>query len=189
MPERCGKEPATWVGLASPMRLDVPPGAAAEACRATRRTARGWHRRVLAAVDGRQGRVVPRDGAWIDGAHRADVGDPTCLGRMPLVDDPCPWPRRHPWQLTGMDPRNLQGHLNWHVYPFRVNQARDRWPEAEGAVRHLLMTDARFHSSAWQVHHPLSRLLEYSFAVYHTITFTIYTFRLVDKRMLRLSDF
>lgn len=93
-------------------------------------------------------------------AHGADVGDPACLGRMSLVDDPCPWLRRHPWRFTGMDPRNLQGHLSWHVCLLRANQARDRWPEAEGAVRHLLMTDARSHSSTWQVHHPLSRLLD-----------------------------
>ena len=52
VPERCGKEPAARVGLASPMRLDVPPGA---------------------AVDGHRGRVVPRDGAWIDGAHASDT--------------------------------------------------------------------------------------------------------------------
>ena len=81
------------------------------------------------------------------GAYRADVGDPVCLERMSLVNNPCPWPKRHLWRFTGMDPKSLQSCLSWYVYLFRVNQARDRWPETERVVRHLLMTDARFHGS------------------------------------------
>ena len=46
-----------------------------------------------------------------------------------------------------MRPENLQDYLDWYVYLFRVNQARDRWPETERVVRHLLMTDATFRSS------------------------------------------
>ncbi len=80
-------------------------------------------------------------------ACRADVGDPVYLERMSLVNNLCSWLKRHLWRFTGTDPKNLQSHLNWYVYLFRVNQARDRWPETERAVRHLLMTDARFHSS------------------------------------------
>ncbi|WP_050340945.1 IS1595 family transposase [Olsenella sp. oral taxon 807] len=80
-------------------------------------------------------------------AYRADVGDPVYLERMSLVNNLCSWLKRYLWRFTGMDPKNLQSYLNWYVYLFRVNQARDRWPETERVVRHLLMTDARFHSS------------------------------------------
>ncbi len=30
-----------------------------------------------------------------------------------------------------MKPDKMQSHLNWYVYLFRVNQARDRWPKTE----------------------------------------------------------
>lgn len=233
MLEHCGKELATWVGFVNPTRFNVPPDAAAETCRVTRQTAWEWRHRIFAAVDGHQGRIVPRDGVWIDEAYvndtdlahgcgearrrglsrqepcmavaidvhenpvavacghgrpsakrirdglqshmakgptivgdkershdslvravrgtheayRADVGDPVCLERMSLVNNPCPWLKRHLWRFTGMDPKSLQSCLSWYVYLFRVNQARDRWPETERVVRHLLMTDARFHGS------------------------------------------
>lgn len=86
----------------------------------------------------------------VKGTHeacRVDVGDPVCLERMSLVNNLCSWLKRHLWRFTGMDPKNLQSYLNWYVYLFRVNQARDRWPETERAARRLLMTDARFRSS------------------------------------------
>lgn len=43
-----------------------------------------------------------------------------------VVNDPCSWLKRHLWRFTGMSPRNLQAYLDWYVYLFRVNQARDR---------------------------------------------------------------
>ena len=72
--ERCGKELAAWVGFVNPMGFNVPPGAAAETCRATRQTAWEWRHRIFAAVDGHQGRIAPRDGVWIDEAYVSDTG-------------------------------------------------------------------------------------------------------------------
>lgn len=80
-------------------------------------------------------------------AYKADARDPAYLECMALVNNLCSWLKRYLWRFTGMDPANLQSYLNWFVYLFRVNQARERWPETERVVRHLLMTDAGFRSS------------------------------------------
>ena len=80
-------------------------------------------------------------------AYKADVNDPIYLECMSLVNNLCSWLKRYLWRFTGMDPSNLQSYLNWYVYLFRVKQARDKWPETERVVRHLLMTDAYFRSS------------------------------------------
>lgn len=81
-----------------------------------------------------------------DVAYKADVSDPLYLEAMSMVNSLCSWIKRYLWRFTGMDPANLQSYLNWYVYLYRVNQARDRWPETERVVRHLLMTDARYRS-------------------------------------------
>ena len=80
-------------------------------------------------------------------AYKADVRDPAYLACMELVNDLCSWLKRYLWRFTGMKPCNMQSYLNWYVYLFRVNQARDRWPGTERVVRHLLTTDATFRSS------------------------------------------
>lgn len=80
-------------------------------------------------------------------SYKADAGDPAYLERMALVNNLCSWLKRYLWRFTGMKPKNLQSYLNWYVYLFRVKQAKDRWPETERVVRHLLMTDARYRSS------------------------------------------
>lgn len=48
------------------------------------------------------------------------------LKRMEMANDLCSWLKRYFWCFTGMLPRNLQAYLDWYVYLFRVNQARDR---------------------------------------------------------------
>lgn len=53
---------------------------------------------------------------------------------------------RYLWRFTGMSPRNLQAHLDWYVYLFSVNQARDRWDPTARVVRHILMADATYRS-------------------------------------------
>lgn len=45
-----------------------------------------------------------------------------------------------------LTPRNLQAYLDWYVYLFRVNQARDRWDPTTRVVRHILMADATYRS-------------------------------------------
>lgn len=82
-----------------------------------------------------------------DEAHKADVRDPVYLECMAMVNNLCSWLKRYLWRFTGMDPANLQSYLNWYVYMFRVNQAREKWPRAERVVRHLLMADACFRTS------------------------------------------
>ena len=42
--------------------------------------------------------------------------------------------------------RNLQAYLDWYVYLFRVNQARDRLDQTARVVRHILMADATCRS-------------------------------------------
>lgn len=82
-----------------------------------------------------------------DEAYKADVRDPVYLECMAMVNNLCSWIKRYLWRFTGMDPANLQSYLNWYVYMFRVNQAREKWPRAERVVRHLLMADACFRTS------------------------------------------
>ena len=82
-----------------------------------------------------------------DEAYKADVRDPVYLEYMAMANSLCSWIKRYLWRFTGMDPANLQSYLNWYIYLFRVNQAKDKWPETERVVRHLLMANARFRSS------------------------------------------
>jgi transposase-like protein len=82
-----------------------------------------------------------------DEAYKADARDPAYIECMALVNNLCSWIKRYLWRFTGMKPANLQSYLNWYVYLFRVNMARDIWPETERVVRHLLMTESHFRSS------------------------------------------
>ena len=59
------------------------------------------------------------------------MNDPVYLERMEMANDLCSWLKRYLWRFTGMSPRNLQAYLNWYVYFFRVNQARDIWDPTE----------------------------------------------------------
>lgn len=86
------------------------------------------------------------DGGHESEAHRADVNDPVYLERMEMANDLCSWLKRYLWRFTGMSPRNPQAYLDWYVYLFRVNQARDRWGPTEWVVRHILMADATYRS-------------------------------------------
>ena len=51
-----------------------------------------------------------------------------------------------PLALYGDVAAEPAGHLDWHVYLFRVNQARDRWGPTARVVRHILMADATLRS-------------------------------------------
>ena len=82
-----------------------------------------------------------------DEAYKADVKDPIYLECMAMVNNLCSWLKRYLWRFTGMDPANLQSYLNWYVYLFRVNQARDKWPRLERVVRHLMKADATYRTS------------------------------------------
>lgn len=90
--------------------------------------------------------ALVRDGGLESEAHRADVNDPVYLERMEMVNDLCSWLKRYLWRFTGMSPANLQAYLDWYVYLFRVNQARDRWDPTARVVRHILMADATYRS-------------------------------------------
>lgn len=87
-----------------------------------------------------------RGGGLESEAHRAEVNDPLYLERMEMVNDLCSWPKRYLRRFTGMSPRTLQAYLDWYVYLFRVNQARDRWDPTARVVRHILMADATYRS-------------------------------------------
>lgn len=102
------------------------------------------------------GRIAPEPLLVLDleRAHgvlvRGDVNDPIYLERMEMANDLCFWLKRCLWRFTGsftgMLPRNLQAYLDWYVYLFRVNQARDRWDPTARVVRHILMADATYRS-------------------------------------------
>ena len=92
-------------------------------------------------------RALVRATGCVDESYRADVRDPVYLESMAMVNNLCSWIKRYLWRFTGMSPENLQSYLNWYVYLFRVNQAREKWPETERVVRHLLMSDTSFRSS------------------------------------------
>ena len=79
-------------------------------------------------------------------AHRFDVNDPVYQERMEIVNDLCSWLKRYLLRFTGMSPRNLQAYLDWYVYLFGVNQARDRWDPTARVVRHILMADAAYRN-------------------------------------------
>lgn len=230
--EHCRKPFPTWVLFIKLMRHNVPIECAAELCGVTHKTAFEWRHRVLATVQGYQGRITLRDIVWVDEAyvndtdlskgygqarkhglsgqklcicvaidvhknplavvcghgkpssarvrgalggriepgsllihdkerahgvlvregglvdepHKADVNDPVYLERMEMINNLCSWLKRYLWRFTGMSPANLQAYLDWYVYLFRVNQARDKWEPTARVVRHLLMTDATYRS-------------------------------------------
>lgn len=103
--------------------------------------------------------ALVRDGGLEIEAHRADVNGPVYLERMEMVNDLCSWPKRCLWRFTGISPRNHRAHLDWYVYLFRVNQARDRWGPTARVVRHILMADATYRSLGWVRRHLLSKKL------------------------------
>lgn len=80
-------------------------------------------------------------------AYKADVRDPEYLEQMALVNNLCSWLKRYLWRFTGMSMSDMQSYLNWYVYLFRVNQAKDRWDPTARVVHHMLMSDATFRSS------------------------------------------
>lgn len=88
-----------------------------------------------------------KDLGCADEAYKADIGDPVYLECMSLVNSLCSWLRRYLTRYVGMKPSNLQSYLNWFVYLFRVNQAKEKWPKNVRVVRHLLMSDAYYRSS------------------------------------------
>lgn len=90
--------------------------------------------------------VISEAGAGSE-SYKADVRDPEYLANMAMVNNLCSWLKRYLWRFTGMGMENLQSYLNWYVYLFRVNRARDKWPRTARVVRHLLMSDARYRSS------------------------------------------
>lgn len=79
-------------------------------------------------------------------SYKADVRDPIYLECMEMVNSLCSWLKRYLWRFTGMDPANLQSYLNWYVYLFRVNQAREKWPRTARVVRHLMMVDSHYRT-------------------------------------------
>ncbi len=71
--ENCKKPLATWVDFIRLTLFAVPLDACAEACRITHQTAWEWRHRLLAAVDGYQGRIVLRGRVWIDETYVNDT--------------------------------------------------------------------------------------------------------------------
>lgn len=72
---------------------------------------------------------------------------------MEMVNSMCSWLKRYLWRFTGMSPANMQPYLDWCVYLFRVNQARDRWDPTARVLRHMMMAPARFRSSRQPTNH------------------------------------
>ena len=66
--EGCRKPLAAWASFIRLALFAVPPGACAEACRISRRTAWEWRRRLSAAAGGCQDRIVLRGRVWVDEA-------------------------------------------------------------------------------------------------------------------------
>lgn len=77
---------------------------------------------------------------------KADVSDPLYVEAAAMANNLRSWLKRYLWHFTGMSPENLQSHLNWFVYLLRVNRAKDKWPEKERAVRHLLQVEAHYRN-------------------------------------------
>ena len=80
-------------------------------------------------------------------AHKADCRDPAYLEAMEMANSMCSWLKRYLWRFTGMSPANMQAYLDWYVYLFRVNQARDRWDPTARVLRHMMMAEANYRSS------------------------------------------
>lgn len=93
------------------------------------------------------------DSGCVSESYRADCRDPAYLEAMEMVDSMCPWPKRYLRRFTGMSPANMQLYLDWYVYLFRVNQARDRWGPTARVLRHMMMAPARFRSSRQPTNH------------------------------------
>ena len=72
--EGCRKPLATLVSFIRLALFAVPPDACAEACRISRHTAWERRRRLSAAVDGCQDRIVLRGRVWVDGTCVSDTG-------------------------------------------------------------------------------------------------------------------
>ena len=79
--EGCKKPLATWVSFIRPALFAVPPGACAEACRISHRTAWERRHRLFAAVDGYRDRIVLRGRVWVDEAHANDTDPSEGYGR------------------------------------------------------------------------------------------------------------
>ena len=93
------------------------------------------------------------DSGCVSESYRADCRDPAYLEAMETVNSMCPWLKRYLWRFTGMSPANMQLYLDWCVYLFRVNQARDRWGPTARVLRHMMMAPARFRSSRQPTNH------------------------------------
>ena len=91
--------------------------------------------------------VPVRESSLEDESCKADVRDPAHPEAMALVSDPCSWVKRCLRRFTGMDPADLQSHLNPCACLFRVERDDERWPGIARAARHPLMTGASFRSS------------------------------------------
>ena len=88
--------------------------------------------------------VLVRENGLAGESYKADARDPEYLEAMGLVNNLRSRLKRCLWRFTGMDPENLQSHLNLYVYFFRVKRDDERWPKIARVVRHLLMAEARF---------------------------------------------
>ena len=93
------------------------------------------------------------DSGCVSESYRADCRDPAYLEAMEMVNSMCPWLKRCLWRFAGMSPANMQLYLDWCVYLFRVNQARDRWDPTARVLRHMMMAPARFRSSRQPTNH------------------------------------
>jgi len=93
------------------------------------------------------------DSGCVSEPYGADCRDPAYLEAMETVNSMCPWLKRYLWRFTGMSPANMRLYLDWYVYLFRVNQARDRWDPTARVLRHMMMAPARFRSSRQPTNH------------------------------------
>ena len=108
---------------------------------------------LLATTIERAHNALVGDGGLESEAHKAGVSRSVYLRADMVKMSVLSWLKRYLWRFTGMSPA-LQAYLDWYVYLFRVNQARDRWDPTARVVHH----DGR--RAAWDRCHPLSKLLE-----------------------------
>lgn len=110
-------------------------------------------KRVLAALGGNieRGSTIIDDmekahnllARQVGGKHtsfKADTNDPACLKNLAPVNNLCSWIKRYLWRFPGMETRYLQDCLDWYVHAFRVNHAKDKWPQTQRIIRHLILT-------------------------------------------------
>lgn len=79
-----------------------------------------------------------------DEVYIANTNDQSYLHNMKLINSACAWLKRYIYKFIGMKQENLQSYLNWFVYLFKVKRDKEKYPEADRVLRHLLLNSSHF---------------------------------------------